>query len=395
MKITDEIVEYINQQHGIGFNRQQIAEKIFDEFGVNLSVRTVSRQFTGRIAKKSEIEKHSKFGEHLIEIDKNGKQTSTIDVQMNEEQAKDPDYVLRAHGFDSTKWEILSVKNNTWQQNSQENGLINLYQSKISVRPISGKMTADDIVKLFENEVKPVELKLENEQGENNLVLPLADIHFGITKIADLEVHLHKIIPILKKGYNIFVIEQLGDLFHSSQMWNTQTMRGTVLDEVDMVQAVEDAKTLFDIILKNVNAAKIVIKQIAGNHSGNMEYMFMEYLKAKYPDVKIDNNIKYRDAYLLGNIGIMMAHGDFAKKGLVSLFPNEFKKIWGAANQTYIHTGHFHTQKTTDEGGVVWNQFGTMKPNDKYEISNGWTLSKKSMYLIEYTKDELFAEYYV
>jgi len=187
----------------------------------------------------------------------------------------------------------------------------------------------------------------------------------------------------------------LGDLFHSSQMWSTQTMKGTLLDEVDMVEAVDDAKTFFDIIIKNINANKIIIKQMAGNHSGNMEYIFMEYLKAKYPDVQVDNNVKYRDAYLLGNIGIMMAHGDFARKGLVSLFPNEFKKIWGLSEQAYIHSGHFHTQKTTDEGGIVWQQFGTIKPNDKYEISNGWTLSKKTLYLLEYSEDALVAEYYI
>lgn len=395
MKITDELIDYINQQRNKGVGRVEIADNIFNEFGINISTRSISRYYGKTSAgTKKRVMRNDELKTEIT-INRDGTQTSTTTVQMTEEQAKDPKFVLRAHGFDADKWEILSVKNNFWQQNSQESGLIDLYQSKISVKPISGKITVDDIVKLFENEVKPVELKLQNEQNVNNLVLPLADIHFGITKIADLEIHLHKIIPILKKGYNVFVIEQLGDLFHSSQMWSTQTMRGTILDEVDMVQAVEDAKTLFDIILKNVSASKIVIKQIAGNHSGNMEYMFMEYLKAKYPDVEIDNNIKYRDAYLLGNIGIMMAHGDFAKKGLVSLFPNEFKKVWGSANQTYLHTGHYHTQKTTDEGGVIWNQFGTMKPNDKYEISNGWTLSKKSMYLIEYTQDELFAEYYV
>lgn len=383
--------EYINTVKTLakqGLSSSKIGEAMFEQYNINFSGRTIRRYAQG-------VEKDTTNVRGVeLTINQDGSQTSITRIQMTSEQAKDPDFVLRAHGFDSAKWDIISLKNNFWQMGSKDSDPVDLYQSKITVKPISG-FSMNDIIDQLKTDVKKVSIKINKDDDKHNLVLPLADIHFGITKIADFEEHLHKIIPILKRGYNTVVIEQLGDLFHSSQMWNTQTMRGIVLDDVNMVQAVEDAKTLFDLLIVSIKAKQIIIKQMAGNHSGNMEYMFMEYLKAKYPQMIVENNIKYREAYLLGRVGILMAHGDFARKGLPMLFANEFGDVWGNSNQRYIHTGHYHTQKTTDEGGAIWEQFGTIKPNDKYEISNGWTMSKKTMYLIEYSDSELFAEYYV
>ncbi|MBZ1515901.1 helix-turn-helix domain-containing protein, partial [Leuconostoc mesenteroides] len=142
-------------------------------------------------------------------------------------------------------------------------------------------------------------------------------------------------------------------------------------------------------------STKVYVKQMAGNHSGNMEFAFMEYLQAKYPQVVVHNNIKFRDAYLLDNVGIMLAHGDLAPKNLPMLFANEFGGVWSLSHSREIHKGHFHKEKTVDEGGVISRQLGTVKPNDKYEIMNGWTLSKKELYALEYDSDKLVAEWHV
>ena len=222
-------------------------------------------------------------------------------------------------------------------------------------------------------------------------------MHFGITTMLDVKGHLDRLLELINKGYKTIVIEQLGDLFHSSQMWSSQTLKGTLLDEVNMVQAVEDAKQFFDVLVTAAlqNSTTLHIKQMAGNHSANLEYMFMEYLKAKYPQVVIKNNIKFRDAYLLDNVGIMLAHGDLAPKNLPMLMANEFGGVWSLSHSREIHKGHFHNEKTVDNGGVISRQLGTVKPNDKYEIMNGWTLSKKELYALEYDSDKLVAEWHV
>ncbi len=84
----------------------------------------------------------------------------------------------------------------------------------------------------------------------HNLVVPLPDLHFGITtSMLDVKGHLDRLLELINKGYKTIVIEQLGDLFHSSQMWSSQTLKGTLVDEVNMVQAVEDAKQFFDVLV--------------------------------------------------------------------------------------------------------------------------------------------------
>lgn len=405
IKWTDEHKNRVTELGKQGLSSSKIAQKLFDEFGVNLSRRTVSRYLsTGhtssrydKLKKNTSKVKDVKRGTEIV-INKDGSTTSTTTIEnMNREKAKDVDFVLRAHGFDPEDWDIVSAKSNFWQQNSVEKGLIDLCQSKITVKPkIDNELTPLDIAKLFKKDIIPYKVK-QTSHNAHNLVVPLPDMHFGITTLEDVKSHLDKLLGILNKGYKTIVIEQLGDLFHSSQMWSSQTLRGTMLDEVDMVQAIEDAKQFFDILVPAClnNSTSVYIKQMAGNHSGNMEYVFMEYLKAKYPQVVIKNNIKYRDAYLLDNVGIMIAHGDLAPKNLPMLMANEFGGVWSLSHSKEIHKGHFHKEKTIDEGGVISRQLGTVKPNDKYEIMSGWTLSKKELYALEYDSDKLVAEWHV
>ena len=397
-KWTSEYRALVKRLYDQGMNTRQVIDYFYDHYGFNVSRRSVQRYREGAThtpVKETKIKDVARGTE--IVLNKDGSQSSSTTLQMTSEQAKDPDFVLRAHGFDPDEWDIISARNNFWQQNSQENGLIDLYQSKITVKPKSDdELTPQDIANLFKADIKPYTIK-QVARDTHNLVVPLPELHFGITTMLDVKGHLDRLLELINKGYKTIVIEQLGDLFHSSQMWSSQTLKGTLLDEVNMVQAVEDAKQFFDVLVTAAlqNSTTLHIKQMAGNHSGNMEYMFMEYLKAKYPQVVIKNNIKFRDAYLLDNVGIMLAHGDLAPKNLPMLFANEFGGVWSLAHSREIHKGHFHREKIVDEGGVISRQIGTVKPNDNYEIMNGWTLSKKELYALEYDSDKLVAEWHV
>ncbi|MBZ5949251.1 helix-turn-helix domain-containing protein [Leuconostoc gasicomitatum] len=405
-KWTDEHKNRVIELGKQGLSSRKIAQRLFDEFGENFSRRTVSQYLStgstnGRVRttpnQQSDTKvKDVKRGTEIV-INKDGSTTSSTTMQMTSEQAKDPEFVLRAHGFNPDDWDIVSARNNFWQQNSQENGLIDLYQSKITVKPKSDdELTFEDITKILKQEIEPYTVK-QVAHSAHNLVIPLPDLHFGVTKRQDVQNHLDRMLDVINKGYKTIVIEQLGDLFHSSQMLSSQTLKSTILQDVDMVAAWNDAKWLFDVLVTATlkNSTKVYVKQMAGNHSGNMEFAFMEYLQAKYPQVVVHNNIKFRDAYLLDNVGIMLAHGDLAPKNLPMLFANEFGGVWSLSHSREIHKGHFHNEKIVDEGGVISRQLGTVKPNDKYEIMNGWTLSKKELYALEYDSDKLVAEWHV
>ena len=396
-KWTSEYRALVKRLYEQGMDTRQVIDYFFDNYGLNVSRRSVQRYRGVQTQSKHNKVKDIARGTEIV-INKDGSTTSTTTIEnMNREKAKDVDFVLRAHGFDPEDWDIVSAKSNFWQQNSVEKGLIDLCQSKITVKPKSDdELTPQDIANLFKADIKPYTVN-QVARDTHNLVVPLPDLHFGITTMLDVKGHLDSLLELINKGYKTIVIEQLGDLFHSSQMWSSQTLKGTLLDEVNMVQAVEDAKQFFDVLVTASlkNSTSVYIKQMAGNHSGNMEYVFMEYLKAKYPQVVIKNNIQFRDAYLLDNVGIMIAHGDLAPKNLPMLMANEFGGVWSLSHSREIHKGHFHNEKTVDDGGVISRQLGTVKPNDKYEIMNGWTLSKKELYALEYDSDKLVAEWHV
>ncbi|MEK2500370.1 helix-turn-helix domain-containing protein, partial [Tetragenococcus halophilus] len=281
------------------------------------------------------------------------------------------------------------LTSNVWEQNSSSDGLVQLYQSKIVVKPKQG-FNAKDVAEELLKDVPKVELK-QKIHGRRNLVLPLSDLHFPILTIDKAQDYLADATDLIQKGYNIIVIESLGDIFHSNAMKSSQTIRGTQLEDVDMVSAIEYAKQFFSIVIETAlqYSNEVRIEFAEGNHSA-MEYMFLTYLEARYPQAKVNKHNKARIAYKLGNVGIMLTHGHMGKKkDYPMLFATEFKDVWASSSWLECHQGHYHTMEAQNVNGVIHRQLGTIKPNDSYEEENGFTMNYKSTQVFEYSDDKL------
>ena len=317
-----------------------------------------------------------------------GSISSFIRTRLDDKQTFSKEELLELHGLDPKEFKIKTITSNEWSVTAGTGEKYYNFQSKILAEPIlSSDITPEQMAELLIGKIKPVEVK-KLSIGENNLVIQLADLHFGVTKLKDTIDKLSKLIDRIDYGYKTIVIEQLGDLFHSSQMRSSQTLRGTMLDDVDMTQAIEDAKSFFDtVLIKCLECSQeVIIEHASGNHSGNMEYMFLIYLESKYPEVKVNYHNDTRTAYQLGKVGIMLSHGDTVTLNkLPMLFANEYKQLWADSEVCEIHTAHKHNKYTEQEiDGVVLRQAPTIKPNDLYEITNGWTSNRKIMQVIEY-----------
>lgn len=107
-KWTDEYKKIVKDLHDEGMTTSQIITHVYDEYGINLSSRSVQRHM------KSDTKKNNTTLGTEILMNKDGSQTSSTSIQMTREEAKDPDFVLRAHGFDPELWQIISAKNNFW-----------------------------------------------------------------------------------------------------------------------------------------------------------------------------------------------------------------------------------------------------------------------------------------
>lgn len=383
---TEEQTNRLKELVSVGEGTKEIASILSEEFDREFTYHSVRHK-----RKRLNDVPPPRDNSSKTEIKADGTQTHQIKVKMTAEQSKDPEYVLKAHGYDPNDWELVQATNNIWEQNNQVDGLIQLYQSKIVVKPKPKGFNLE----AFTESIEPVKLTAI-KTGDRNLFIGLADWHFGITKLEDLQDKLARMIEVISKGYKQIVIGQLGDLFHSSQIKKSITMAGTPLDDVDMEQAIKDARSFFDVLITECvrHSKQVTVEHAEGNHSGSIEYMFLLYLEAKYPDIQVHAHNKYRQAFMLDNVAIMITHGQYGKrKDLPMLFATEFSDIWSKATTREIITGHFHTQQTNDYQGVIHRQLGTIKPNDSYEIENGWTMGKKVLQLFEYDSERLRVTY--
>lgn len=395
-KWRDKHIERVQELSQQGQTAKEIADTMFKEIGVNLSQRSIRHYTSSKENIEQVVVNDKRRGTEII-INKDGSETSSTVLQMTSEQAKDQDYVLRAHGFDVNDWEIVSARNNFWQQNSVEKGLIDLYQSKITVKP----RVENDIAKAIErltNEVEPLKVRHEiNPYRQNNLVVPLADMHFGILKLADIKSKLVELLDIINHGYKTIVIEVIGDTLHSDKINSTETVAGTVLEDVEMPSAIDEAMQFMETVVSAalLNANNVMIKSVGGNHDYDMSYMFMIWVKERFKQAKVDVNNNYRTAYLLDHVLISIQHGDVNKKIPGQILATEHRNMWGVATTAEIHTGHLHFDKTVDENGVVMRQFSTPKPSDNWEVKNGFVGANKLMYALVYDDERLKVEHFI
>ncbi|WP_459524668.1 hypothetical protein [Leuconostoc lactis] len=250
-KWTDEYKALVRSLYEQGLSTRQIVNYFFDNYGLNVSRRSVQR-YRGVQTQSNAIKRNSDAFERNkvkditrgteIVLNKDGSTTSSTTIEnMNREKAKDIDFVLRAHGFAPEDWDIVSAKSNFWQQNSVEKGLIDLCQSKITVKPKVGKISIDDALSVFNRDIKPVEVR-NIVKGRNSIPIPLFDMHFGITRLDKLQGHLQQIASVLKQGHKNVEIIIGGDVLHSDFIIKSQTSSNTQLDPVKTIRALNEAE---------------------------------------------------------------------------------------------------------------------------------------------------------
>lgn len=322
--------------------------------------------------------------------------TSEIILQRNAKELFTEAELLELHGFDPKEFRIKHVTSNEWTT-PQEDGQFYNYQSKISVVPIADDEKAQkDFFETLKKEVEPVVIEQMNG-GMTNIIVALSDMHFGETKLRDLQEKLIEITQTLQKGYNKVVIMNAGDFFHSDDMFSSRTISGTVLETVDMVAAVNDAKAFMDTVFRSAleNANEVEYQYVAGNHS-SFEYFFNEYLIVKYPEAKIVQHNELSTAFMLDNVLIALAHGHKIKKNNLSqVISYEYRELWGKASEVHCFTGHYHQLESQTLNGVIVHQLGTPKKADTYERQNGWIASRKLIQLFEFDSDKMKTVYYI
>ena len=237
------------------------------------------------------------------------------------------------------------------------------------------------------------------EDAEGMLEIPLFDMHFGI---ADLEFYRNTIEEILwiisSKHWDKIVIPVGQDLFHNDSMAYGKTTKGTLIEKVDLRQAVYDAEVFYmniiDTAIEKANEVSVIYSP--GNHDKTAGWFFARILKTRYGDI-VDDSPAERKAVWWKGCFIGITHGDKktdTPNGLRGKFTKEFRALFAAATVSEIHAGHLHNEISKDEYGVQVRRLSTGNKDDDWTTDEGYKSQKRFM-LFEWMPDRLKSIHYV
>lgn len=192
------------------------------------------------------------------------------------------------------------------------------------------------------------------------------------------------------------LLNQLGDFLHWDGLLAVTPQSGHVLDAdtrygklVDL--AMEVMTEAVRIMLRKFPRVHVV--QAEGNHDISGSVWIRKHIKhlfANEPRVTVDDTEFPYYAYLHGQTMLGFHHGHKMKLAkLPNLFASEprYRPIWGKATQTYIHTGHYHSEKVIEDGGAIVEQHPTLAARDAYSARGGW-VSNRGAKAITYDKTD-------
>ena len=280
-------------------------------------------------------------------------------MKLTEEQKKDADYLLRVHGYDPNQWEIVNAKQTIWNQNSNKKGMIDLYSSKITVKPRKGfNWNEENIRKIFDSlgtdKVFEPEIYEEKENDRNLLFIPLADIHFGLyatmelsgedynTRIAKRRVRyvIDKVLERISDKHIDKIIFLVGnDGINADNIAGTTTSGTPQDNQLNWFDTIRQfTELMIEVLDKLEQIAPVLAFLVPSNHDLHSMFGICETLKAYYrnnPNITICGEATQRKYFRFGKNMIGFSH-DEKEKNVAKIMAAEQPKIWGETKFKYF-----------------------------------------------------------
>lgn len=231
--------------------------------------------------------------------------------------------------------------------------------------------------------------------GDLCTLYTIADIHIGMLAWAketgapwDLHIAVETLVNALVRltagapASEHAILSFLGDFVHWDGIDAVTPTAHNILDSDIRFQklqkaALEVAEVAVEIIAKKHK--HITVIQSEGNHdlaSSSWLRIVLSRLFRDDPRVTVDEAPMPYQAYLHGDIMLGFHHGHRKKgRNLPGIFASEprFRKMWGQATHTYIHTGHMHSTEVhiVDEHGAVVERHPTLAARDAFTTGLG------------------------
>ena len=337
-----------------------------------------------------------------VEIHKDGSQSRSALIRMTEADSKDAVFLLKAHGYDPGFWELTGARSNIWNAYSKEDGIMELYSSKVTVRPLKNSSVYAEIdafleAREFKNPRQCVVPTNYDPSGEI-LEINLPDLHAGLfsweeetEENYDTDVmktrFLKCVCDIIERSrgrkFERIIFTTLGDLLHTDND-NQTTARGT-FQQVDgrIAKAFSIAlDALIDAIELLGGFAPVEIIYVAGNHDRTLGYALMKAVEKAFRDdgnITLDVSHNPRKFRRFENVLIGWLHGDCAKNNISEWLQVEGRKDYGASLFAEVHAGHYHHQQTLEKSGMIVRFLPTICASSSWEHQKGYSKNVKTV----------------
>lgn len=389
-----------------GLHYREIADKVNTDFKTdywdNERVRNVVRKFrrsTGTVVVNPQKVETSTgdYSEHT-ELNQDGSMVSDRLIEICEEDLKSPERLMDAHHFDSSKWELVSCKNNLWHSSSK--GL--MYQSKITVRPRKEFIwTQDYIVSLFDNlEVKDISkynvAKTQYSKNGKALILPITDLHYALMSYVESSGNEYDGAIAEKMFYQVVndVLERTKHMKFEkiyftigSDIINADNKAGTTTKGTPQVESMEIEKAIINVtnmlvstIEKLRTVSNVEVIHIPSNHDYHVAFGIANALRIRYADCE-DVNIDYdwieRKYKVFGKTLIGFAH-DLKQNNINDIINTDVRPLLGQTENTVYLLAHYHHETVTDKGGTDVRRLPTISALSRWGYEQGYGAVRKN-----------------
>jgi len=314
-----------------------------------------------------------------VEIKSDNSQVSDKLLEMSLEESKDPDFVLKSHGYSPSEWSITSAKNSMWHMNTKEDGVKVLYSSKVSVKPRTEyQWNEEDAKKIFsslETCTRTInKSNIKTSQYKKNgklLIVPISDFHLNLLsdklstgneynmQIAE-DIFFQVINDVIDRVEDkVFekVLFVTGNDFITADNTNGTTTRGTPQEvSASWFKAVHKATELIVRAIDMLTEiAPVDVILVPSNHDLHTMFGVIQTVKAWYrgnDNVYVDDSHLPRKYYEFGKTLLTFSH-DIKVKDALQIITTEAKDKWSNCEHIVLMLAHLHQAMVYEKQGYL------------------------------------------
>ena len=421
-------IRICSEREHLGLTWDEVAQVLNEEYGDNYGESKYRKWWYAfqegmNYVKELEAERDEVVKEYIgeqkkdFQILKNGEQASTVLCKLSDEQLKDPDCILKVHGYNPNEWELTSAKQSIWN-NKLDN---ELYSSKITVKPRVGfNWSEDNIKKIFDRLGEKItfattEFTCINESDEEvpikdkMLLIGVADLHYGllardnISEEYNMKIARERfdniISDVIKRKSNENDVEKVvlligNDFLSADNVQGTTSRHFTQQDqETNWYEIIGKAT---EMLIEEIDKLRFFFPQVEvinvkGNHAEMSTFGIMQTVNAYYKDsvsVKINTDCRFRQYIRYGTNLIGLSHNERVQD-VSKIMAAETGTDFGECKYKVFLMGHLHKlQLLEDDYGVDIRRLPSVVGASAWTASQGYCGTNKMSQTFVFDKNK-------